>query len=54
MVVKHCPTCKSHKFQDERYGPGKRACTVNMKGEAKCTVCATIIKPELFKKPEKK
>ena len=53
MVVKYCPTCKNHEYQDAKYGHKQRACNVNAKNEPKCTVCDTVIKPEI-KKMDKK
>ena len=40
-MIRHCPNCKSHDFQDQKYGNKMRVYTKGTKKEHKsvCSVC---------------
>ncbi len=40
-MIKHCDHCRPHRFQDARYGPGRRVMNAGNKG-ARCTVCSHL------------
>lgn len=45
-VVKPCEgQCRTHKFQDSRYGQGRRLHNITKIGGTRCTVCGHVWKP---------
>lgn len=40
-MVKHCPNCKRHEFQDATYGLDNRVHNLSRKGWV-CTVCLDV------------
>lgn len=51
-MIKSCPNCKSHKYQDEKYGNKMRVYTSGSKPEHRkvCTVCGAEAKVAVSKK----
>jgi len=41
-MILHCPNCKQHEFQDERYGRNKRVHNPTKNGDWRCTICGTV------------
>jgi hypothetical protein len=41
-VIKLCPNCKPHPFQDERYGKNMRVMSTMKEGQNRCTVCSSV------------
>ena len=51
-MIKSCPSCKPHQYQDATYGSKMRVYTKGTKPEHKqvCTVCGKEHKPAVLKK----
>lgn len=43
-MIRLCPNCKSHEFQDKMYGEKMRVYNVNAKyTKARCTICLRVV-----------
>lgn len=46
VVVACQGQCRPHRFQDSKYGQGRRVHNLMKSGGMRCTVCSNVIKPK--------